>query len=300
MKIDNEFRQLLQPLSPEEYEQLKENIIADGCREPIVLWGDLIVDGHNRYKICTENNIEFDTVQKDFPDRESAMDWIDKNQLGRRNLTPDQMKLIRGRRYNRLKLPNGGDRSKQRAGRKKQDVGATADLIAKESGVSPDTVEKDARFARAVELLPEVKEKIQQGIPVVKKDVIAAAKAIEQGDVEKAKEILDKKPKPINVNTDEVGNELSTEYKELFGKGKEFDNCLKLLSELDKIVKNNKKHPAFAWLPFGLYDPAIRRLREIIRESKPYAICPDCVGQGCERCRNNGFLNKTCFEGVLQ
>jgi hypothetical protein len=52
----------------------------------------------------------FETVAVDLPDRDAAEDWIDTNQLGRRNLTPDQASLLRGRRYNRLKKSHGGDR----------------------------------------------------------------------------------------------------------------------------------------------------------------------------------------------
>ena len=118
--IDQEFKALIPPLSQEERAQLEANILADGCRDPLVVWateGDferniaprhILVDGHNRYEICTRHGIEFDVTELEFADREAAMDWMDANQLGRRNLTRDQFTLLIGRRYNRAKKAAGG------------------------------------------------------------------------------------------------------------------------------------------------------------------------------------------------
>lgn len=85
LKINKEFQSLIPPLSIEEYQQLEKNIIADGCREPLVVWQGTIVDGHNRYKICTEHNIPFNIVEKQFDSEEDAIHWIILNLLGRRN-----------------------------------------------------------------------------------------------------------------------------------------------------------------------------------------------------------------------
>lgn len=94
MKIDEEFKNLIPKLTKEEFKQLEENIIEEGCREPIVLWNKTIVDGHNRYEICNRHNIIFKTINKEFSNREEAKMWIIKNQFGRRNLsTYDRGKL---------------------------------------------------------------------------------------------------------------------------------------------------------------------------------------------------------------
>jgi len=74
----------------DEFEQLEQNIIAEGCREPLIIWDGIIVDGHNRYEICNKHGIEFKTVEKAFDDKNSAKEWIIRNQFGRRNLTPYQ------------------------------------------------------------------------------------------------------------------------------------------------------------------------------------------------------------------
>lgn len=66
MVIDKEFENLLPPLSEEDYKGLEESIKADGCRDPLVVWGDTLVDGHNRYKICTQNNNILSDCKKRF------------------------------------------------------------------------------------------------------------------------------------------------------------------------------------------------------------------------------------------
>ena len=87
MNINQEFQKLIPALSEEEYNQLEQNIIADGCRDPLVVWNDTIVDGHNRYKICAENNIKFNTVQKEFDSESDVKMWMIINQFGRRNIS---------------------------------------------------------------------------------------------------------------------------------------------------------------------------------------------------------------------
>lgn len=88
--IDKEFQSLIPPLTVEEYDGLEKSILADGCRDALVLWGDILVDGHNRYEICTTHDVPFNTVQKDFADRDDAKLWIMYNQLSRRNLNDFQ------------------------------------------------------------------------------------------------------------------------------------------------------------------------------------------------------------------
>lgn len=86
MIIDKEFQMLIPPLTKEEYDCLEKNIIKEGCRDSLVVWGEILIDGHNRYEICTKHNIPFDTLQIDFESREKAKEWIILNQFGRRNI----------------------------------------------------------------------------------------------------------------------------------------------------------------------------------------------------------------------
>jgi hypothetical protein len=99
-----------------------------------------------------------------FKDREAVMDWMDANQLGRRNLSPDAFRLLLGRRYNRTKGSHGGDRksSHQNEGLKK-----TAETLSEEHGVSKATVERAGKFAEEVAKTPELQAAIANRKPVL-------------------------------------------------------------------------------------------------------------------------------------
>lgn len=88
--IDKELRDLLPPLTKEEFSQLEENILKDGCQSPIITWNDYIVDGHNRYNICNKHKIEFEELKLAYETKDDIIQWMIDTQLGRRNLTPIQ------------------------------------------------------------------------------------------------------------------------------------------------------------------------------------------------------------------
>lgn len=90
MTIDPEFRALIPPLTAEERQQLETNIIRDGCRDALVVWNGVLLDGHHRYEVCTAKNITFRTIEQPCPDRDEAKVWILRHQLGRRNLNDFQ------------------------------------------------------------------------------------------------------------------------------------------------------------------------------------------------------------------
>lgn len=96
LKIDSEFRGLVPPPTPEERASLEASLIEHGCREPITVWHehDTVLDGHNRFEICTRRKIKYTTVALSFPDRDAAKAWIFENQIARRNLSPDQVLML--------------------------------------------------------------------------------------------------------------------------------------------------------------------------------------------------------------
>ena len=90
LQIDPELEKIAPDLTESELNILIDGILEMGCISPLIVWGETIVDGHNRYRICHENNIPFGIEQIEFADKTQAKLWIVENQLGRRNLTPFQ------------------------------------------------------------------------------------------------------------------------------------------------------------------------------------------------------------------
>jgi len=88
IQIDAEFKALIPPLAPDELAQLEANILRDGCRDPLVVWDGILIDGHNRFAICSKHGLGFKTVAMEFESRAHVRVWMRDNQGGRRNLSP--------------------------------------------------------------------------------------------------------------------------------------------------------------------------------------------------------------------
>jgi hypothetical protein len=200
LTVDPKFKNLIPALSEEEYSQLEANCLADGILDPIKVWsnGSVIVDGHNRYRIAQQHGLEFNVHSLDFRDRESAENWIDENQLGRRNLAPDAISLLRGRIYNRSKKTHG-DTSRLAPKGQSDPLGNTASALAPKLGVSEKTLKRDGAFAEAVEKLDMAQDVASGKVEAPRSQVIETARALPerptQRQVKRARESVET-PRP--------------------------------------------------------------------------------------------------------
>ena len=107
--IDKEFESVIPPLDEQEFEFLEESILQDGeVYHPLVVWNNIIVDGHHRYKIVKKHpDIKYRITERHFENRYEAISWICLNQLGRRNLSSVQKTARMGRRYKAEKQAYG-------------------------------------------------------------------------------------------------------------------------------------------------------------------------------------------------
>ena len=169
LKVEPQFMNLIRPLQRNEYLQLEQNILSDGCRDPIIIWNGIIVDGHNRYEICMRHQIPFAVVEMSFSCEAEAIAWICANQLGRRNISEETRKFLIGKQFEAEKLvgvirnPNGNNQycvydeaektDKQERDEKTHSRSKTAAKIAQDNHISKGTVEKYAIYARALETL---------------------------------------------------------------------------------------------------------------------------------------------------
>ena len=94
MKIKEEFKKLIPPLTTEEFKQLEDNCLAEGIREKIITWNGFIIDGHNRFEISERWNLDFETESKHFENEEAVKEWMILNQFGRRNLSNYQRSVL--------------------------------------------------------------------------------------------------------------------------------------------------------------------------------------------------------------
>lgn len=182
LKIDPEFRDKIPALSETEFEQLKENILSDGeVYEPIVTWNDVIVDGHNRWKIICENwdklHDKYKIRPMEFSDKWEAFEWMYRKQLGRRNLSDEQKKYMVGKMYEARKKSHGGDRKSSAQNEHMKKLRAS-EQIAAEIGIGKETVKRSEKFAKGVDAIrdefPETADQILKGGYGVSKGFIAS------------------------------------------------------------------------------------------------------------------------------
>lgn len=156
LKINEKFRDALPSLSDDEKEILEKSILEDGCYDSIIVWNGTIVDGHNRYEICQKHGLPFNTVEKSFDDEDSVIAWIKIYQAGRRNLSMVERarlalegKKILAEKAKQRQSMAGGDKKSENAksliqnfGQAISQKGAAIKQLAKESGISHETLRK--------------------------------------------------------------------------------------------------------------------------------------------------------------
>lgn len=304
LSIDSEFSELGWPLSDEERRLLRENLIQHGCRDPILVWANhdnVILDGHNRYSICTDEEISYKVKAIRLETRQDCIDFICNLQLSRRNSTDQHKMYLRGKRYNAEKLEahRPGNNSEGPS-----ELSRASDL-AKEVGVSARTLQKDGQFADAVdELAKPVKDAVMTGdvkasraevqqladLPKAEqRKVIAAVKSGEAKNVKEA--IGDSSPEKKKTVKDREGAEVP-EHLHAIAESTWRADTVKLLNKLVEEAKKNALPPGGMWMDIEKVVGGLNQARNSIINSQFYAICPSCSGakKGCGDCRKSGWV----------
>lgn len=179
MKINSDLRAFIPSLENNELEALENSLLEQGCRDALVVWNDVLIDGHHRYDLCQKHGIEFKTHNIHFEDIDDAKIWMVENQRGRRNLST----------FSRVELelkiePILAEQAKRRqlSGLNHQDVvpensterGDTRDRIAENANTSNNTVSRVKKILEATDDEEELKalrsgnESINRGYANVK------------------------------------------------------------------------------------------------------------------------------------
>lgn len=190
LKIDPEFQSKIPPLQFEEEQQLEQSIIAEGrLLNPIITWNGYILDGHTRYRILKKHGfIKFEVEEIQLANKYEALAWICKNQLGRRNLSPERKKFLLGKEYESTKLavgaPLGSKHGIRKCGQNDHifTESRTCRRIASEHGVGEKTVRRAEKYSRGIdaaeEAVPGAQEEILTGRIKATDAQIAALPAI--------------------------------------------------------------------------------------------------------------------------
>lgn len=245
--IDDEFKNLIPPLTDEEFAQLEENILRDGIRDPLVVWQGILIDGHNRYAIAQKHGLTFATTELNFESRAEVITWIIQNQFGRRNIsTFDRIALA-------LKLkPVIAEKAKtkQLATLKqntlpldqKKSTGESVDTlkqIANLAGVGKETVRKVEKILALAQLvnLEDIISGLKKGNISISLAYEAAVHHKEQLDhhIEKAKEAFQNLKENYRLAKNEYA-EFCKQFEQMTPQ--EQQHYLQTKNEIEKLLKN--------------------------------------------------------------
>lgn len=216
LKIDPEFKGLIKELQTKEFLQLESNILMDGCREAIITWNGIIVDGHNRYEICMRHNIPFRIQEMEFDCREAVIAWICANQLGRRNISEETRKYLIGVQYHTEKVVASKRNARGINQYSSEDfvnpdttpedferqlTHRTAERIADENHISHATVQKYAVYSKALDEIgqhePKLVRKILSGAyKISHKNVVELSKRTPE-EIRRVNRRIDRNPEPF-------------------------------------------------------------------------------------------------------
>lgn len=264
-----ELKALIPPLNVEEYSQLEENIRKDGCREAVLIWETkkgkidadtptpnasvyVLIDGHNRFEICTKFGLDYKIHVVNYDNLDEVKDFMIDNQLGRRNITPEQASYLRGLKYNAEKKNRGQYIREMQSGQNvhfdEKGSKKTAQKLAEQYHVNEKTIRRDADYADGIEQLPvELKQDILAG-----KSIFSKAEIIELGkvkDTPKANEMVNfllAKREDVSKNIDSlIGKKTGSPIREkiisLVKNLESQEDCDEIIKQIKLVKKRMQK-----------------------------------------------------------
>ena len=172
--VNDDLLAYIDPLTPDEHAALERSILAEGCRDALVLWGEVLVDGHNRYGICQKHGIAFNTVQNtQFKSLDDVHLWMIEQHLGRRSVSDFQRGVLALRKKDILAARRQLPREPAPAAKGDEPVAAlqrwegeaepmvTRESMAKAARVSSATIQQIEKIQKSA--TPELVEAVKAG-----------------------------------------------------------------------------------------------------------------------------------------
>lgn len=301
--LDPAIRNIIPPLLDAEREGLEADIRANGCRDMLVAWdradGAVLIDGHNRFAICTQWNVAYDVLMLEFESQDDVTLWVINNQMHRRNLDALTRIELATRKANILAeraaerqqsgLKKGsqspvGLKSGQREDSPKTPLSAKTDeILAEEAGVSRDTVRKGRR------ILDSGDQKRIQAVKSGKKSINKAFQELAEAEAEESEQddrITDAEGTLVPPGLIPVFTDMDARLEECRR------GIVDLQGRLDEF--HNDAYGLGAWLKVQEYERALENLKRLIKFARPHVVCHYCKGAalaGCKPCRSTGWMN---------
>jgi DNA modification methylase len=283
LKIKEEFKKLIPPLSSEEFAQLEQNCFNDGIRDAICTWQGYIIDGHNRYVIATKHGLEYKTEEMEFDNEDRAKIWIIENQLGRRNIT-DYIKFELLEEYKKIQLEIGKNNKGANQYTPERILSIndkthhnTREIIAEKlSWSTGKTAQAEVVKKKAPE---EVKQKLRNG------DISINQAYKDIKSVEKKEELIQKKEEYVKQATNGISNKPKVYH----------NNCFDFLNAFqDNSIDLLFTDPPYSTDIENINDFASNWLNLALQKLKPNGRAYICIGAYPKEI--NAYLNVLLYQ----
>ena len=203
--IDREFMNLTVPLPQDEQERLERSLLRDGCRNPVVTWRGVILDGHKRFRFCTYEEIDFEVTEMEFASRDEAVIWVCSKRIDQVDRKSPAFRYLVGKWYIAKKAVNkelrkihwtgGGHAAPAEKERRLPDdipyknrhdsPWATSYRLGEEIGLGRSAVEGNGDYAKAMDVISNVEPALfeaimREDVRFMRKEVIAMSKLDEK------------------------------------------------------------------------------------------------------------------------
>jgi len=178
--VNEELLAYIDPLTPDEHDALERSLLAEGCRDALVLWGDVLVDGHNRYGICSKHGIPFNTVQNSrFESIDDVHLWMIDQHLGRRSVSDFQRGVLALRKKDiQASRQQPALSESPTAGSKAPEPLITRDAIAKAARISSNTISQIEKIQKSA--TPELVAAVKSGTISINAAATVASLPVEE------------------------------------------------------------------------------------------------------------------------
>lgn len=310
--LDPAIRSIIPPLLDAERDGLEADIRANGCRDMLVAWdrpkGAVLIDGHNRFAICTQWNVAYDVLMLEFESQDDVTLWVINNQMHRRNLdaltrielATRKANILAERAAERQKsgLKKGsqspvGLKSGQREDSPQTPLSAKTDeILAEEAGVSRDTVRKGRR------ILDSGDQKRIQAVKSGKKSINKAFQELAEAEAEESEQddrITDAEGTPVPPSLLPIFTEMDAAL----------EGCRRGVNDLSGRLDayNTDGYGLGAWLKVQEFERYLDNIKRLVKFARPHSVCPKCKGSaptGCKPCRGTGWLNSETAKALKE
>lgn len=226
LKINEEFKNLIPPLAPEERECLEKSLLMFGCRDKIIAWRGIVIDGHNRLELCTKNGIEFEVLPMDyeFENEEEVKQWIIKNQFARRNISSYQRSIL----ALQLKESIAKKAKENQLSSLKQNTPLKEDIQEQNKDATEELTEKENIVLSTLSKRSEEETKIIEE-PINTREEIAKIAGVSEGTIHKVEVIVHEAPTVIKDAAKNNDISINKAY-----------NITKEVKDLEEEEKKNK------------------------------------------------------------